>query len=515
MKTTTTAMQQQQPIMRQVPPDGGWGWLVLCAAVTINVLVSGTVKSFGVLFLEFLRVYHTTPTEASWVTALCYFLYYFLGPLSSYLSIKYSYRTVTMIGGFFASSGLMLSFFANSVTYLYFSYGIMMGIGAGLCYPVTIYIVSEYFERRRGLATGLCISGSTIGTVVLSPLLQFLITKLGHRYTVLILGGLVATTMICALFYHPVERHMKLVPANDPENQQQRQQQQQQQQQQPQSPSKTASEKDTDGLSSRRSSVISNVESITADPRHDLRVSLMRKKLFKKQISQISSVSDEVGADGGGESPGEPPIFQWSILRNPLYLIILVSNSASVISNTNFMILLPAYGVSEGFSGDRSALLLSVVSLFDLIGRIGGASLSDLNLVPKHYYFVSGLGLSGIALALVAGSVGDYYKLAGLCGLFGLASGLYIGTTAVVLADMLGPENLTSSYGITLCVGGALQLVGPPVCTLAYERIGSFRPIFLALGLLLVLGAAFWTLLPLVRRNNAAGASKKSPVATA
>lgn len=43
----------------------------------------------------------------------------FLGPLSSILSVKYSYRTVTLLGGTFAAVGMMLSFFAGSVAYLY------------------------------------------------------------------------------------------------------------------------------------------------------------------------------------------------------------------------------------------------------------------------------------------------------------------------------------------------------------------------------------------------------------
>jgi len=47
---------------------------------------------------------------------------FFAGPLSSILSTKYSYRTVTLIGGTFAASGMMLSYFANSVTYLYVRY---------------------------------------------------------------------------------------------------------------------------------------------------------------------------------------------------------------------------------------------------------------------------------------------------------------------------------------------------------------------------------------------------------
>lgn len=164
------------------------------------------------------------------------------------------------------------------------------------------------------------------------------------------------------------------------------------------------------------------------------------------------------------------------------------------------MILLPIYAVSQGYDKDASALLLSIVSLLDLIGRIGGASLSDINLMPKHYYFVGGLGISGVALALLPMGEG-YIYLASFCALFGLSSGLYIGTTAVVLADMLGPERLSSSYGISLFVNGLLQLVGPPVCNVAYEMIGSFKPIFMTLGMILVCGTALWAVLPIIRRN--------------
>lgn len=64
---------------KQVPPDGGWGWLVLLGATLVNVLVPGTVKSFGVLFVEFLEVFDASAAAAAWIPALCYFLYSSLG----------------------------------------------------------------------------------------------------------------------------------------------------------------------------------------------------------------------------------------------------------------------------------------------------------------------------------------------------------------------------------------------------------------------------------------------------
>lgn len=62
-----------------VPPDGGWGWLILFGSMLVNVLVPGTVKSFGVLFVEFLEAFDASPAAAAWIPAICYFLYSSLG----------------------------------------------------------------------------------------------------------------------------------------------------------------------------------------------------------------------------------------------------------------------------------------------------------------------------------------------------------------------------------------------------------------------------------------------------
>lgn len=64
---------------QMVPPDGGWGWLVLFGATMVNILVPGTIKSFGVLFVEFMEAFSSTPAEGMWIPALCYFLYSSLG----------------------------------------------------------------------------------------------------------------------------------------------------------------------------------------------------------------------------------------------------------------------------------------------------------------------------------------------------------------------------------------------------------------------------------------------------
>lgn len=70
-----------------------------------------------------------------------------------------------------------ISYASSSV----FSYGVLVGIGAGLAFPPTVYIVTSYFVRLRGLANGLCISGSALGSIFLPPVLGFLLREYGYR----------------------------------------------------------------------------------------------------------------------------------------------------------------------------------------------------------------------------------------------------------------------------------------------------------------------------------------------
>ncbi|KAJ8941426.1 hypothetical protein NQ318_016058 [Aromia moschata] len=182
-----------------VPPDGDWGWLVLFGATMVNVLVPGTIKSFGVLFVEFMEAFNSSPAEGMWIPALCYFLYSSLGPISSILSVRYSYRVVTVLGGICTAAGMILSFWASSVYYLYFTYGILVGCGAGLSFlqhQWNLHIGFSFWFNIDTSFASIALSGIRI------------------QGAVLIMGGITLNVFVAALFYDKVELHMKRVPIN-------------------------------------------------------------------------------------------------------------------------------------------------------------------------------------------------------------------------------------------------------------------------------------------------------------
>lgn len=189
------------------------------------------------------------------------------------------------------------------------------------------------------------------------------------------------------------------------------------------------------------------------------------------------------------------------LLKDPIYLVILISNCTCAISYTNFIILVPSYALECGFDKSLGAYLLSIISALDLVGRIGGSALSDVVTTPKRYFFVTGLLLSGISLAGIP-LLKSYLAISVLCSVFGLASGINVGVTALVMTEMLGTERLMSSYGISLFVNGILQLIGPPLCGIWYENTKSYKSLFVTLGFILIGGASLWLLVPLIKRRR-------------
>jgi MFS family permease len=190
-----------------------------------------------------------------------------------------------------------------------------------------------------------------------------------------------------------------------------------------------------------------------------------------------------------------------TLLRDPIFIVILMSNASTAIGFTNFTILLPAYAISLGFDKNKASYLLSIVSAFDLVGRIGGSALSDWLPINKKCYYIGGLLFAGISLVLLP-LASEYASLAFFCGMFGLSSGTNVGITAIIMVDLLGEDRLASSYGISLFINGIIQLIGPPICGVAFVAINSYGPIISSLGLFLVSGATVWLYFPFVNRNK-------------
>lgn len=130
---------------------------------------------------------------------------FFLSPVSGILTDKIGLRATTFIGGVLMTAGMILSsMFYHNIQLLYLTYGVMFGLGAALAYTPTIAIMGHYFKRYLGVASGIATCGSSIFTVILPPVLTWLLDVYGLPGTFLILGISSAGVIICSLVYKPL-----------------------------------------------------------------------------------------------------------------------------------------------------------------------------------------------------------------------------------------------------------------------------------------------------------------------
>jgi OFA family oxalate/formate antiporter-like MFS transporter len=109
---------------------------------------------------------------------------------------------VALTGGFLYGLGVFLaSYSANNLHWLYFSYGVIGGIGLGFGYIVPIAVLVKWFPDKRGLITGVAVGGFGAGALVTAPVATRLIQSVGVLHTFAYLGvAYLIVTMITGWF---------------------------------------------------------------------------------------------------------------------------------------------------------------------------------------------------------------------------------------------------------------------------------------------------------------------------
>lgn len=188
-----------------VPPDGGWGWMVVFASFMCNMVVDGIIFSFGMFIGEISKSFQVSKAEVTLVGSLMSGFYLIVGPFASAIANRYGFRTVAVGGSIVGALALAISYFATSVKFLCISYGVLGGIGFGFIYVPSVITVGYYFEKWRALATGIGVCGSGIGTFLFAPFSTYLINTFQWRNALLCHAVIVAGSAIFGFLFRPLK----------------------------------------------------------------------------------------------------------------------------------------------------------------------------------------------------------------------------------------------------------------------------------------------------------------------
>ncbi|KAI4458327.1 monocarboxylate transporter [Holotrichia oblita] len=194
-----------------VAPDGGSrAWLVLFCAFLCNGVIWGIINSYSVLQHEFyqnLAAKNDTQasSKAALVGSLAISATFMMSAVAGILTNLIGLRTTAFVGGALSCGGMLLSsFFTDNIAVLYFTYGIMCGIGCALVYTPSLAILGHYFKKYIGVANGIVASGSSVFTMVMPYVMGFFLNVAYLHGTLKLLAAILVSLMCCALVFKPL-----------------------------------------------------------------------------------------------------------------------------------------------------------------------------------------------------------------------------------------------------------------------------------------------------------------------
>ncbi|XP_054943526.1 monocarboxylate transporter 10 isoform X2 [Physeter macrocephalus] len=196
------------------PPEGGWGWLVMLAAMWCNGSVFGIQNACGVLFVSMLKTFGSKDDDkmvfkTAWVSSLSMGMIFFCCPIVSVFTDVFGCWRTAVVGAAVGFVGLMSSSFVSSIEPLYLTYGIIFACGCSFAYQPSLVILGHYFKKRLGLVNGIVTAGSSIFTILLPFLLRVLTDSVGLFYTLRVLCIFMFVLFLAGFTYRPLASSAK------------------------------------------------------------------------------------------------------------------------------------------------------------------------------------------------------------------------------------------------------------------------------------------------------------------
>ena len=158
-----------------------YGWVILVLATLVAFGALGLARFGYSIVLPAMQVdLGMDNTQAGVLAAIHVVGYLIASLLGGVLASRFGPRRVIALGLGLAGFSMILTGLADGTTAVGFWRG-LAGVGSGMANIPVYGVVSAWFSaRRRGLATGIAVSGSSIALIALGPLVPYLLDDFGR-----------------------------------------------------------------------------------------------------------------------------------------------------------------------------------------------------------------------------------------------------------------------------------------------------------------------------------------------
>lgn len=182
---------------RRATPQSRRGWIVVATTSVTMALFYGIWYSYGVFFVALLREFGWTRSIVAGAFSIFVLVHGTSGTFVGALAGRSGPRRVILIGGLTLALGLFLTAETTQWWHLYVSFAGIAALGIGLGgFVPSVVLVREWFPSKVATTVGIASAGIGVGISVVAPLSQFLIERIGWRWTYRVLAMAVTAWII-------------------------------------------------------------------------------------------------------------------------------------------------------------------------------------------------------------------------------------------------------------------------------------------------------------------------------
>ena len=178
--------------MNETPPEEfRHGWPVVAGTFLILTMGFGSAYSFGTFFAPLEDEFGASRAAVSVAFSAAILVLFSVGPFSGTVADRLGPRVLVSGGLVLVGCGLIAASVSQALWQVQAAFAICIGGGVGLAYVPAVGAVQKWFDRRRGLASGIAVSGIGAGTLAVPPFAALMIAELDWRPALLLVGGIV------------------------------------------------------------------------------------------------------------------------------------------------------------------------------------------------------------------------------------------------------------------------------------------------------------------------------------
>ena len=178
------------------------GWIVVAICFAATAFTFGARSSVSMMLPIWQEELGWSRSQAAPGASIVLAIMALGSPIAGNLMDRYGARLVIATGLAALAFGVGATSFVSDLTFYYLLFGVIGGVGwAFVSIPMVTAAVSGYFERMRGLAIGIAISGASGGQLPILSGLGILIAALGWRASYQVLALVVAALALLVLLW--------------------------------------------------------------------------------------------------------------------------------------------------------------------------------------------------------------------------------------------------------------------------------------------------------------------------